>query len=306
MDRLLLTNLATNQAFDAAVRKSPTVEAITNRYIESIMFQTDGLMRREALDAVEAQLVNHFGDVVQPAARTIGIRNAQRVLSDLGVGPNALNESALRGRILFDVKANDADRLRIVQAIVNDKANTLDNRLAAYYLEPGARDADKVKQLRDLHAEMETNRRAYDADLEKFNAGDLEKRPRKPNLDFAAKMNEDVKQGYREQARRTGTDAETATFVRAGQEIFAWVTVNATDACPDCRLRQGSRGDLAFWDHLGRPGSGKTICGAACFCLLVPEATLDRNPHLERGLIVNVKGVLTSEDDHDLLKLARQ
>lgn len=304
MQKLLLENLAINQAFNAALRKNPTIDSITNRLIAQIMFQPDDAVRRTALDSVELSLVDHFARVVQPAARKIGVTNARKILTQ--IGPGDLNDPAFRQQVLVDLKLRADDRIRIVQAVVNDKANTLDNRLAAYWLEPGANTNQKLQTLRESHATMEANRRVFDRELDRFNAGQIEKKPRKPNLDFQAKFTEDVKEGFRQQARRSGTDAEVATFVGQGHEILAWITVNATDACPDCRLRQGARGDLVFWDRLGRPGSGKTVCGASCFCLLVPEQTLDRNPHLERGLIVNVQPVLATDDDVGWLRDSRK
>jgi hypothetical protein len=302
--KILLENLAVNQAFDKALKKNPGVDRIVSQFTDAILFTPDESRRSSAIAATESRLIDYFSTAVQPAARTIGIENARRVLKDLGPSPD-LNDPKLRQTVLLDLQAREADRLRIIQAIVNDKANTLENRLSAYWLEPGSRDSDKLKQLRDLHAEMEQRRRDYDQKLEQFNAGKSEKPPRKPNLDFDSRFAEDVKTGFREQARRGGTDAETATFVSQGHQILAWITVNATDACPDCRVRQGARGDLAFWDRLGRPGSGKTICGSACFCMLVPEKTIDRNPHLERGLIVNVEPVLTSDGEVDVLRGSR-
>lgn len=304
MERILLDNLAVNQSFDAALRHTPGVDTIVGRFTDAIMFQTNDAVRKHALGQVENLLIDHFSQVVQPAARKIGINNAKRILSTLG--PGDLNDPALRQKILIDSGLRSNDRVRIVQAIVNDKANTLDNRLASYWLEPGAKTGDKLAQLRDLHKQMEAKRVEYDKALRSFEQGKSENRPRKPNLDFESRFKEDVRQGFREQARRAGTDTETAKFIEAGHSELVWITVNATDACPDCRKRQGARGDVAFWDALGRPGSGKTVCGSSCFCMLVPVETLSKSPNLNQGLVSRIGGVYTTPEDEALLSASRQ
>jgi hypothetical protein len=307
VEKTLLTNLAINQAFDVALRTTPSADTLVASYLEQIMFQSVAAVRRAALDKLEPQLVDSFQSDIQPAARSVARANAQRVLSKLS--PNTvpdLADETLRRRILHDLNLRDDDRVKIVQTIVNDKANTLENRLTSYYLEPGATSREKVEQLRTLHREMETRRIDYERDVVKFHKGEIPSPPRTPQLDYASKFTADVKQGFREQARRTGTDAETATFIAAGHEILAWVTVNAQDACPDCRTRQGVRGKIEFWDRVGRPGSGKTICKQACFCMLVPAASLDQNVGLRQsGLRVPAKPVGTPADIDRLIRERR-
>jgi hypothetical protein len=83
--------------------------------------------------------VDYFDTVLSSDARTIGFGNASRILRKLsksGVSL-ALGDSKLRAKVFNELEARTEDRLPIVQRLVNDRANTLDNRLAAYWLEPG-------------------------------------------------------------------------------------------------------------------------------------------------------------------------
>lgn len=303
MTNLLLENLAANQSFDAALRRNPSIDMIAAAFIALIMFEPDEERRRAAIAELESAIIAYAASTALPAARELGIRHARRILNE--IGPGDLGDANFRQRVLLDLNLRDQTRLRIIQAIVNDKANTLENRLNAYWLEPGQTEREKLDQLRELHGDLEERRRKYESDLKSFLDGETVKKPRKPQFDFYSRFSNEVKQGIREQARRAGTDAEIAAFVNQGHLLLSWLTVNAEDACPDCRLRQGSTGGLDFWESLGRPGSGKTICGASCFCLLVPAGVITRNPDLKNGLSARAKPVITTPEDLEKIKRSR-
>jgi hypothetical protein len=304
VESLLLDNLAANQSFDAALRRGSSIERIAARFLDAIMFQPNDSVRRVAIDSLARDAIDVFAISVQPAARQIGRQNAMKVLAKVKGPPPVTDIDKIRLAVT-DAVLRPADRLRIVQTIVDDNANTLDNRLAAYWLEPGQGDVDKVRHLRAIWKDMESSRRDYDSRMVAFRQGELATRPRKPNLDFLPRFTDDVKTGFREQARRAGTDAETQTFLQRGEASFAWITVNASEACPDCRKRQGVVGEYAFWEKLGKPGSGRTVCGAACFCMLVPSRTLTQNASLSAGLNSRVKGVFTTPADAAMLDAHR-
>lgn len=285
MESILLENLARNQAFAAALRVGNPFDQMSRDALQAVMFQPNEGPRREALDTLETKAVGYFRDNVQTAARKQGVENARGVLRKItGPAPATGADPALRRRILIDGPRRAEDRVRIFQALVNDQANTLDNRLTAYWLEPGAATGEKLARLRALHGELEAKRVIYERALGDYYAGRVAERPRTPNLDYMSKLTQGVKMGALEQARRSGTDAEVETFVKAGEAMFAWVTVNASEACKDCQARQGKTGTVADFDRLGRPGSGKTVCGSRCFCMLLPARTLTQYPALEGGL----------------------
>ena len=67
-------------------------------------------------------------------------------------------------------------------------------------------------------------------------------------------------------------------FSRIGQigvygdsiESFRWVTVQGHRICDDCQEREGDVDTLDGWIERGMPGSGWSLCGGHCYCILVP------------------------------------
>ena len=51
--------------------------------------------------------------------------------------------------------------------------------------------------------------------------------------------------------------------------IFTWITVSSR-VCEDCQAREGMTGTFAEFESEGLPGSGRTVCGAYCYCVLDP------------------------------------
>ena len=68
-------------------------------------------------------------------------------------------------------------------------------------------------------------------------------------------------------------------FSRIGQlevygdsiELFRWVTVQGHKICDDCQGREGDVDTFDGWQSRGLPGSGWSICGGSCYCILVPD-----------------------------------
>lgn len=58
------------------------------------------------------------------------------------------------------------------------------------------------------------------------------------------------------------------TMAKPG-ELWQWITVS-TRPCPDCQPRAGKVFPYSEWVKLGIPGAGRTICGPACRCKLLP------------------------------------
>jgi len=86
--------------------------------------------------------------------------------------------------------------------------------------------------------------------------------------------------GFEKRAERVALDAarrdaqsvamdEYRAQAAPGEE-WQWITVSS-GPCPDCRARAGAVLPLEKWEtDLGIPGSGRTVCGFACMCQLVP------------------------------------
>ena len=293
---VLADNVRQSVQFATVLKKSDRVASISARYAEQVMFNPDAASRAAAITNLQGEIITHFDQKVIPAATQLGRQNALSVVRSIGSPPLDINNTADRQRILFAGQAKADDRLRIFQRLVNDKSNTLENRLGVYWLEPGRDSESKLEQLRRLHEQYERQREEYQARLDRFNQGEG-RRPNPPRLDFLSKFTKETTQAVYETGRRVGTDAETTEFQSRGFDRFTWITVNAGEACPDCRKRQGTTGTLAYFDEIGRPGSGATVCGAACFCLLVPAETVYHAPDLARGLEVESKPVVSNPDD---------
>lgn len=69
------------------------------------------------------------------------------------------------------------------------------------------------------------------------------------------------------------------SFSRFGQlnvygdsvELYTWVTVQGKKICDDCITRSGEVDTFENWSARGLPGTGWSVCGGNCYCILVPE-----------------------------------
>ena len=290
MEKLLLDILAANRAFDLSLLTGAPIDRLAAQVVGAVLTETNAAKRTAALNGLADRIIEHFATVAQPAARRLSVANARRIIDVLPAELRAagVDDAALRRRVLTEGNLRPQTRVEIVRHLVKDRANTLDNRLAAYWLEPGPSARAKAKYLTDLHTSQQAAAGAYADAMAAFRKGDGP-RPRKPELSYMARFAADVKQDVREQARRAGAEAETQEFTRRGFQVLAWITVQAGEACPQCRQRQGETGNSAYWDQRGRPGAGKTYCGQSCFCLLVPKQVLTATPSLKTGLNTPVK-----------------
>jgi hypothetical protein len=67
-------------------------------------------------------------------------------------------------------------------------------------------------------------------------------------------------------------------FSRVGQlevygdsiELYEWITIEGKKICDDCAPRRGQVDTLDNWMERGMPGSGWSVCGGRCYCILVP------------------------------------
>ena len=67
-----------------------------------------------------------------------------------------------------------------------------------------------------------------------------------------------------------GNVAAMATYEQAGVQEFKWITVNGSNACPDCIPRDGRIETMEFWAAIGTPASGWSVCREHCNCELAP------------------------------------
>ena len=107
---------------------------------------------------------------------------------------------------------------------------------------------------------------------------------------------------YRNQVKNTvktgigmaGSNASRSTFTKAGVEQFQWVSVGDGKVCPDCEPRHGEVEDLKYWELIGLPQSGFSVCQQNCRCQLVPESYKGEN--LDKPLVREKKKPLSVTD----------
>ena len=107
---------------------------------------------------------------------------------------------------------------------------------------------------------------------------------------------------YRNQVKNTvktgigmaGNNASRSTFTKAGVEQFQWVSVGDGKVCPDCEPRHGEVEELKYWELIGLPQSGFSVCQQNCRCQLVPESYKGEN--LDKPLIREKKKPLSVTD----------
>jgi hypothetical protein len=283
IERLLMQNLRRAQAFDRNLSDAAGIYTIADKFIDSVIYEPDAIKRSIAIQKMVTELTAHVKTEVLPQGESIGTRNAASVLGKI---PSPVEPLSQRERQIAKITGEATQRTRgqIVEFATKDAANTLENRLVRFWLEPAEGGVkEKINTLKELETRMEDRRAGFETRLREFTEGKRADRPTEPDLDLMPELKLKVKKEVRVQARRTGTDAEIQTFRAAGHGVFAWVAVNGVDACPDCLFRAGVVLPIAQWEVHGRPGSGQTICGIHCFCMLVPEETLLRAPSLGSG-----------------------
>ena len=100
---------------------------------------------------------------------------------------------------------------------------------------------------------------------------------------------------YRNQVKNTvktgigmaGNNASRSAFTKAGVEQFQWISVGDGKVCPDCEERHGQVESLKYWELIGTPQSGFSVCQQNCRCQLLPESYKGEN--LEKPLLRDKK-----------------
>ena len=89
-----------------------------------------------------------------------------------------------------------------------------------------------------------------------------------------------------------GNGAAFQKYTKAGVKTFRWITAGAK-SCPDCIPRHGETGSMEYFETIGVPKSGFSVCGANCQCTLVPEGYNGEN--LEKPLVRGKKKFIKFE-----------
>ena len=65
------------------------------------------------------------------------------------------------------------------------------------------------------------------------------------------------------------------TWAEYNQQELTWQAM-LINTCPDCLVRHGQTMTRSEWAIEGFPGSGQTVCGANCMCVLLSTGELER------------------------------
>ena len=100
---------------------------------------------------------------------------------------------------------------------------------------------------------------------------------------FRNKLKNTVKNGVELNAK----DAVNTEYKDAGVQNFQWISVGDNKVCIDCEERHRETGTLEFFETIGLPASGFSVCQTNCRCQIVPQDYKGEN--LEKPLIKDKK-----------------
>ena len=78
-----------------------------------------------------------------------------------------------------------------------------------------------------------------------------------------------IKSTVRNAIESSANTQSTKEFEQAGVQRYRWQTVGK-NICPDCEERNGLTGTDEYFNLLGKPKSGFSVCGANCNCKVLP------------------------------------
>jgi len=100
---------------------------------------------------------------------------------------------------------------------------------------------------------------------------------------FRNKLKNTVKNGVELNAK----DAVNTEYKDAGVQNFQWISVGDNKVCIDCEERHRETGTLEFFETIGLPASGFSVCQTNCRCQIVPQDYKGEN--LDKPLIKDKK-----------------
>jgi len=106
---------------------------------------------------------------------------------------------------------------------------------------------------------------------------------------FRNKLKNTVKNGV----EASSNGSANGKFTKAGVVQFQWVSVGDGKVCPDCEERHGETGTMEYFETIGLPASGFSVCTTNCRCQLLPENYKGEN--LDKPL-VKEKKILQATD----------
>tara|TARA_R100001530_G_scaffold48147_1_gene36177 strand:+ start:612 stop:1811 length:1200 start_codon:yes stop_codon:yes gene_type:complete len=110
---------------------------------------------------------------------------------------------------------------------------------------------------------------------------------------FRNKLKNTVKNGV----EASSNGSANGKFTKAGVSQFQWVSVGDGKVCPDCEERHGETGTMEYFETIGLPASGFSVCTTNCRCQLLPENYKGEN--LDKPLVKEKKLIGISQTSFD-------
>ena len=107
---------------------------------------------------------------------------------------------------------------------------------------------------------------------------------------FRNKLKNTVKNGV----EASSNGSANGKFTKAGVSQFQWVSVTDGKVCPDCEERHGTTGTMEYFETIGLPASGFSVCTTNCRCQLLPENYKGEN--LDKPLVKEKRKTLSILD----------
>ena len=103
-----------------------------------------------------------------------------------------------------------------------------------------------------------------------------------------------IKSSLVEGINQSGRAGSYQAYDADDKTMFVWVTVAGHKICQDCGPRGGHQQTLKEWEAQGAPGTGWSVCGGHCYCILDPSGKISPlvDAERERAKIVKAAGPL--------------
>jgi NTP pyrophosphatase (non-canonical NTP hydrolase) len=256
-------------------KKSPLAKVLSGKITKKTFYED-----KKQLEKLESELSDMLNDVVSKSG------NRGKIMAK-GAMDKFLSKMERRSETVKRITAIDKlserqikDRIKLYEMQLKREVNNFSGLIDEYKLNAKISGMSSKEILEDL---------VKAAQDEHGIAIGFEKRVRRVTLDAA---------------RREAQEQAQAEYMKAAKpsEQWQWITVS-TKPCPDCVARAGAVGTLEYWRQLGTPGTGKTICGHACLCQIVPVSVADDLfPDVKEFKWDKDNLVLTSAKDANTLK----
>ena len=93
-----------------------------------------------------------------------------------------------------------------------------------------------------------------------------------------------IKESLVEGINQSGSAGAFQAYDPEEETLFTWVCVSGHKICQDCAPRAGLQAKLKDWESQGVPGSGWSVCGGHCYCILDPSGKISPRIQYERDI----------------------